>query len=92
MEVGLEPIASEMRKAADGLRQRRPNQVGRIVRNRYVVHNAWVVAGARVPTKAIWNFHRAGYSATAIIKEYPRLKPRDIAAAIEFEARGQRIA
>jgi uncharacterized protein (DUF433 family) len=38
-----------------------------------------------VPTTAIWNLHRAGYSTSAIIAEYPRLKPEDITAAIEYE-------
>ena len=56
-----------------------------------MVHNAWVVAGTRIPTDAIWNFHRAGYDATAIIKEYPRLKAEDVRAAIEFEDK-QRLA
>jgi uncharacterized protein (DUF433 family) len=92
LSIALEPIANEMRKAANGLRQRQSSQVGRIIRNRYVVHNAWVVAGTRVPTEAIWNFHEAGYSRSAIIKEYPRLKPKDVEAAIAFEARRRRVA
>jgi uncharacterized protein (DUF433 family) len=61
--------------------------VGQIVRNRHVVHNAWSVAGTRIPTEAIWNFHQAGYSAKTIIREYPRLKAKDVVAAIKFEAK-----
>jgi uncharacterized protein (DUF433 family) len=85
LPVALEPIASEMDRAADGLRQRAPEQLGKIQKNRYVVHNAWVVAGTRIPTSAIWNYHEAGYSAEAIIKEYPRLTAADVQAAVEFE-------
>ena len=85
LSIALEPIANEMRKAADGLRKRPRAQLGQIVRNRYVVHNAWVVAGTRVPTEAIWNFHMAGYKSDQIIAEYPRLKRKDIDAAIAFE-------
>jgi uncharacterized protein (DUF433 family) len=92
IEIGLEPIASDMRRAAEKLRERREEQIGAVVRNRYVVHNAWVVAGTRIPTQAIWNFHEAGYSSAAIIEEYPRLTPADVQAAIEFEAGRPRVA
>lgn len=87
LNVDLEPIANEMRAAADRLRERSPEQIGQIVRNRFVVHNAWVVAGTRIPATAIWNFHKAGYSPEDIVKEYPRLTLEDIQAAVDFEER-----
>lgn len=86
IEIALEPIANDMRRASDALNTRRGDQVGQVIRNRYVVHNAWVVAGTRVPTEAIWNFHVAGFDTVAIIREYPRLTEQDVTAAIEFEA------
>ena len=92
LPVDLELIASEMREAADRLRDRQPDEIGQIRRNRYVVHNAWVVAGTRVPTTAIWNFHVAGYSAADIVREYPRLTEADVTAAVDFEARRQSAA
>jgi uncharacterized protein (DUF433 family) len=91
-DVAVEPIANEMREAADQLRQRKSEQVGQIVRNRYVVHNAWTIAGTRVPTAAVWNFHEAGYDSAAILEEYPRLTVEDVSAAIEFESGRQRKA
>jgi uncharacterized protein (DUF433 family) len=87
MPIALEPIAAEMRSASARLLERKAEQIGQIDRNRYVVHNAWVVAGTRIPTSAIWNFHKAGHTVDAIIREYPRLTPADVAAAIRFEAR-----
>ncbi|MGQ0813194.1 MAG: DUF433 domain-containing protein [Gemmatimonadota bacterium] len=87
LAISLEPIANEMRKAANKLRERSPEQIGKLYRNRYVVHNANVIAGTRIPTSAIWNFHEAGYSAEQILQEYPRLMPADIHAAVEYEAR-----
>jgi uncharacterized protein (DUF433 family) len=90
LDIALEPIANEMRQAADRLRERQSNQIGQIVRNRYVIHNAWTLAGTRIPTTAIWNFHEAGYTTAAILAEYPRLTARDVAAAIEFEQNRQR--
>jgi uncharacterized protein (DUF433 family) len=92
IEIDLEPIASDMRTAASRLLERREDQIGTVVRNRYVVHNAWVVGGTRIPTLAIWNFHEAGYRPKDIIEEYPRLTLSDISAAIEFEANRQKVA
>jgi uncharacterized protein (DUF433 family) len=90
LDIALEPIAHQMREAADRLRLRQPEHIGQIVRNRYVVHNAWTLAGTRIPTTAIWHFHEAGYSTAAILAEYPRLTDQDVAAAIEFEQSRQR--
>jgi uncharacterized protein (DUF433 family) len=92
LNVAIERIAHEMREAALRLRDREPQQHGQIVRNRYVVHNAWTVAGTRIPTEAIWNFHQAGYDTARILNEYPRLTEKDVNAAIEFEAGRKRKA
>jgi uncharacterized protein (DUF433 family) len=92
MSIALETIAAEMRNAAARLRERREEQLGQLDRNRYVVHNAWVVAGTRIPTSAIWNYHAAGYTAEEIIAEYPRLTATDVSAAIEFEGQRHRVA
>jgi DNA-binding transcriptional MerR regulator len=92
LSISLEPIANEMNRAADRLRQRQPDQIGQLSRNRYVVHNAWVVAGTRIPTSAIWNLREAGFSTKAIIQEYPRLKAQDIEAALDFEKRRRSAA
>lgn len=92
LPVALEPIASEMQREADRLRERPPEQIGQIRKNRYVVHNAWVLAGTRIPTSAIWNYHEAGYSAEAILEEYPRLTSDDVRAAVDFEERRRSAA
>jgi len=84
IEIG--PIEHEMREAAEQLRHRQPKDIGQIHRHRYVVHNADVVAGTRIPTAVVWEFHEDGYDADAIMQQYPTLKKADIAAAIEHEA------
>ncbi|MGI8857693.1 MAG: DUF433 domain-containing protein [Thermomicrobiales bacterium] len=83
--IEMEPIARDMEQAANQLRERISEEFGQITRNRYVVRNAWVLAGTRIPTSAIWDFHQAGFDAAAIIREYPRLTPQDIDAAITHE-------
>jgi uncharacterized protein (DUF433 family) len=92
LPIGLEPIASEMRDAASKLRERGPEQIGRVTRHRHVVHNAWTIDGTRIPTQAIWNFHASGYDVAAIIREYPRLTAADVTAAIDFERPRQKVA
>lgn len=82
-DIPLEVVIADTRRDVAKLRQRDGNDIGHIARSRFVNHNAWVVAGTRIPTAAIWRFHEAGYSVDQIIGEYPDLTPDDIAAAIE---------
>lgn len=90
--IAVEMIANEMREAAARLRERAPEQIGKLERNRYVVHNKWVVAGTRIPTLAIWNYYAAGYSTEQIIREFPRLTEEDVFSAIDFELARQLAA
>lgn len=85
--IAMEPIAKDMKAKVARLRERAPEQIGRVERNRHVVHNSWVVAGTRVSTAAIWEFHQAGYGTAEIIRQYPTLTAEDVRAAIEHEAR-----
>jgi DNA-binding transcriptional MerR regulator len=78
--VLLGPIAQAVEQDAQRLRERDANDVGRIENNRFVVHNADVVAGTRIPVAAIESFIDAGYDNPAIIAEYPTLTPGDIDA------------
>jgi len=85
MPVEMKKIVHEVRQEVGRLRERTREEIGRVSQRRNVVHNAAVVAGTRVPTAAVWEFRQAGYETDAIIREYPRLTPKDIEAAIEFE-------
>ncbi|HKV56407.1 MAG TPA: DUF433 domain-containing protein [Candidatus Binataceae bacterium] len=85
--VTLRKIVDDVRARAETLRCRRPDQIGQVERNRNVVHNAWVLAGTRIPTKAIWRYHKAGYATDHIIREYPQLTKADVASAISHEER-----
>jgi len=81
----LEAVADQVRRRLEEARQRRADDIGRIVQQRHVVGNAPVLAGTRIPTSAIWNFYEDGYTVEEIIDEYPRLSPEDVQAAIDFE-------
>ena len=94
LPIQLTKISEETAAAVKRLQRRAPDQVGKVARNRYLQHNAPVVAGTRVPTAAIWDFHEDGYDVDAIQREYPTLTKKDIQAAIRYEQqrRGKRRA
>jgi uncharacterized protein (DUF433 family) len=83
--IALDRVTTDMQSKADALRHRRGDQIGHLERHRNVVHNAWVVAGTRIPTKTVWRYHQAGYDADSIIRDYPLLTPADITEAIAHE-------
>jgi uncharacterized protein (DUF433 family) len=85
VSIDLEPIADDIRTRALQFRERWPEQIGKITRHRDVESNSWVLAGTRVPTKAVWNFHTAGYDLETILAAYPSLTSTDVTNAIEFE-------
>lgn len=89
--VEMEAVAAAAEADALKLRERSRDEIGAIVRHRYTSHNAPVLAGTRIRTEAIWNFHQAGYTTDEIMREYPRLTPTDIERALAFE-RQQRAA
>ena len=82
----LAPLAADLRRAAERLGQRTPDEIGQVVRRRGVMGGAPVLAGTRIPTKAVWSFHEAGYGTAEIFEQYPRLTEDDIRAAIAYEA------
>jgi uncharacterized protein (DUF433 family) len=83
--IPLEQIVSDTKRAAAELRSRPADTPGRVTRSRYVNHNAWVIAGTRISTRSIREFHNAGYSSEQIMGEYPDLTDADIQAALDHE-------
>lgn len=63
--------------------KRDPSTVGQIAQHRYIKGNQPTIKGTRIPVATIIRYHNAGYSADAIIAEYPDLTHEDIAAALE---------
>ncbi len=84
-------VESEMRRAVEQQQQRKPQEFGQIERHRGVQGNAWVVAGTRIPTAAIWSFHAAGYTVDQIIEQYPHLTRADVERAIAHESAERRL-
>jgi DNA-binding transcriptional MerR regulator len=84
-DVPLRRVMGNVENAARALRDRPPEQIGKVERPRSIAHNAWIVAGTRIPTRAVKRFHDAGYSIKAIIREYPSLTEADVRAALAHE-------
>lgn len=82
----LEEISAEVQDRISDLRTRNPDDIGRIQRHRFIAQNRYVIAGTRVPTEVIWDYHVAGYNASSIQREYPDLTVEDIKSAITFES------
>jgi DNA-binding transcriptional MerR regulator len=85
MGIPLATVVSDTKRDVEQLQRRSADQVGRVERSKYVNHNAWVVAGTRIPTTAVRRFKEAGYTVEQIIKEYPDLTVRDVEAALAHE-------
>lgn len=85
LQVRLEPIARATEEDARALTRRTEDEVGRITSNRFLMHNAPVLAGTRIPVAAVWDLYQAGYSPAQIVAEYPRLREADVAAVLEYE-------
>lgn len=78
--IQLPSIASEVVQRSNELRNRGESQIGLIERRKFVAHNAPVVAGTRIPIRAIASFIDDGFDDDAILREYPSISKRDIAA------------
>jgi hypothetical protein len=73
---------TDMRNEAGRLAQRPKESIGQIDRRRFRLHNAWCIAGTRIPVSAIYSFTDAGYKPRQIVEQYPDLTTKDVKAAL----------
>lgn len=87
-QLALVPVIEVIQDVEDRvreLRERKHEQRGQVEQHKFVVRNAAVIAGTRIPTAAIRRFHEAGYSVEAILRQYPTLSKEDVDAALAHE-------
>ena len=77
----IKSVMEEVRRDADLLGRRAPEQIGQIEKRKYISHQAEVISGTRIRVATILHFLEAGYSTAAILREYPSLTEADIEAA-----------
>lgn len=85
-------IITDVEERVQQLWRRPDSQHGQIDKHKYVVRNAPIVAGTRIPTAAIRRFHEAGFTVEQILREYPSLTAEDVRAALAYEAQFARSA
>ena len=71
LDLPLERVVADTKRDVAELLKRPKEAVGRVGKPRNVSHNAAVVAGTRIPVRAIQHFADGGYSVQQILKEYP---------------------
>jgi uncharacterized protein (DUF433 family) len=84
LQIPLRVVQSDMEKAVKSLLARDPDTVGRIEKNRGIASSEPVVAGTRIPVRAVKAFKKAGYSIRQIREQYPSLTDEDIKAALSY--------
>jgi len=89
LTVPIETFAAELDRKIAAERARR-TKVGKVERRRGVLGSTTVIAGTRIPTRAVWDLHKAGYSNDAILRSYPGLSRADITAALAAESERRR--
>ncbi len=82
LQIPLDKVTGETRKAVEALMVRDPATIGRVERRHGVAGNQPVIAGTRIPVRSIKAFADAGYNVEQIRKEYPTLTADDINVAL----------
>lgn len=85
LQIPLEVVQDDMEKRVRALWERERHAVGKIQKKRGLVSSQAVVAGTRIPVRAIKAFHDAGYTVSQIREQYPLLTEADIVAALDYE-------
>jgi uncharacterized protein (DUF433 family) len=80
--IPLEDVMADMRVEAGRLAKRPQESIGNVDRRKFRMHNAWCIAGTRIPVSAIYNFTDAGYGPKQIVEQYPDLTIKDVKAAL----------
>lgn len=88
LDLPLRVVIGNLRDAVTRLNDRAPEQVGQVVQARFVAQNQPVLSGTRIPVALIASYIRAGYSAAAVVKEFPDLTSGDVEAVRAQEREG----
>jgi uncharacterized protein (DUF433 family) len=86
LPIELRKVMKDTSRDIEAMRKRSSEQIGRVSQSRAICHNAWVIAGTRIPVGAVRRLHEDGYSVAQIIEEYPDLAPDDVQAALNHAA------
>lgn len=83
LQIPLQVVERDMHKAVRAFWAREQDTVGQIERKRGVASSQLVIAGTRIPVRAIKAFGEAGYSIKKIREQYPVLTEEDVRVALD---------
>ncbi|MFA6986335.1 MAG: DUF433 domain-containing protein [Arenimonas sp.] len=83
--VALDEIVNATKGELARMKERDKSTVGKILKSRFVNHNAAVIAGTRIRVSAVKAFSEAGYTPAQIVREYPDLTKDDVKAALAYK-------
>jgi DNA-binding transcriptional MerR regulator len=77
------PLRVVIKNTRDRIKElsNRDGELGLFTRGKFIAHNELVFSGTRIPVSIVREFHEAGYSPAAIVREFPDLTAADIEAA-----------
>jgi uncharacterized protein (DUF433 family) len=87
--IDMASLVREVRQQVRRLSERTPDQIGRLIRDRWTMGGVPILAGTRIPTKMVFDLVRHGETPAEIVASYPRLTEEDVAAAVAFEEQRQ---
>jgi len=83
--VFLKNVIGDIDRGMKELKRRKPEQLGKISKKRFVARNAPTLEGTRIPVATIKRYSEAGYSIQQILDEYPSLTAADVQAALAYK-------
>lgn len=84
--IDMESLVADVRQQLRRRSERTPDQIGRVIRDRWTMGGVPIIAGTRIPTATIYDYVQHGETAAQIIEAYPRLTEEDVTAAVAFES------
>jgi uncharacterized protein (DUF433 family) len=82
MTEPIEVFVNQTRADIKEMYRRDPATIGKVTRNRRINHNLPVIAGTRVPVRAIRDLAASGFALEEILQEYPSITAADVQAVL----------
>ena len=80
--IPLKQVIADTSDDIARMQKRSDKQIGHLSKSRAIAHNAWVIAGTRIPVGAVRRLYEDGYSVDEIIAVDPDLTPSDVQVAL----------
>jgi uncharacterized protein (DUF433 family) len=83
--IDMASLARDAKRRVERLSERTPDQIGHVIRDRWIMDGVPVLAGTRIPTTVVFDLVRRGETPAEIVERYPHLTEEDVTAAVAYE-------